>query len=163
MQSAKPHIILIDGKSGVGKSTLAAVIASELNARLVHLDAVYPGWGGLERGRDDVIRDVILPLSRGEAGHMVTWEWATGSAGDSLAVEPADVVVVEGCGISTPESRALASTVLWVECDEASRQSRRTFRDGSQFDSEIAVWDEQVEKHIANNDPIATATVIVHT
>lgn len=160
---ADPHIILIDGKSGVGKSTLAAVIASALNARLVHLDDAYPGWGGLERGRDAVIRDVVAPLSRGVAGRLETWNWETNSAGDTVVIEPSEVVVVEGCGISTAESRSLASTVLWVDCDDPARLSRRENRDGSQFDAELGEWDKQVGRHIIDNDPISTATVVVNT
>ena len=131
MPSAKPHIILIDGKSGVGKSTLAEIMADSLGATVLHLDDVYPGWGGLERGRDAVIRDVLGPLSQSRAGRVETWDWANDCAGQVAIVEPHPIVIVEGCGISTQHSRGFANTVIWVDCDEAERRDRIARRDGN--------------------------------
>ena len=73
------------------------------------------------------------------------------------------MVVIEGCGVSNPQSRELASTVVWVECDEAVRLARLLDRDGNQFDDFSDGWDEQVDAHIAQNNPIRTATVVVRT
>jgi hypothetical protein len=36
-------------------------------------------------------------------------------------------------------------------------------RDGDQFDDFSDGWDEQVDVHIAQNNPIGTATVVVRT
>jgi uridine kinase len=161
--SAKPHIILIDGKSGVGKTRLAIHLADALDATLVHLDDAYPGWGGLADGRDAVIETVLTPLAAGLPGRYRAWDWERGAAGALVEIAPADVVVIDGCGVSTPQSRELASTVVWVECDEAVRLARLVDRDGDQFDDFSDAWDEQVDAHIAQNNPIGTATVVVRT
>lgn len=163
MPSPRPHIILIDGKSGVGKTRLAVRVADTLDATLVHLDDAYHGWGGLATGRDAVIETVLAPLARGLSGQFHAWDWADDAAGVIVEVRPADVVVIEGCGVSTQQSRALASSVLWVECDEAVRISRLFDRDRDAFVDHYDSWEAQVNDHIAHNDPIGTATVVVRT
>ncbi len=163
MRSPKPHIILIDGKSGVGKTYLAVRIADALDATLVHLDDAYHGWGGLGAGRDEVIETVLTPLAAGLPGQYCAWDWERDIAGNIVDVPSAAVVVIEGCGVSTPRSRELASTVVWVECDETVRLRRLFGRDRGELNDFYEAWDAQVNDHIAHNNPITTATVIVRT
>lgn len=163
MPSPKPHIILVDGKSGVGKSRLAARIANSLGAGIVHLDDAYRGWNGLAEGRDAIIEDILVQCAKGMPGHYRAWDWERDIDGDLRDVPLTDVIVIEGCGISTAQSRELASTVMWVECDEHDRLARLADRDGSRFAEFYDVWEAQVESHITHNDPIATATVVVRT
>lgn len=163
MQFASPHIILIDGKSGVGKSSLADRLAESLDAAIVRLDDVYPGWGGLESGRDSVIDTVLRSMRGGGGAFYQSWDWATEGPGPRVRVPQRDVLIVEGCGASTAESRAFASVSIWVECDEEVRQSRLYVRDGSDFDEHVPGWEAQVDKHIRTNDPIGSATVRIRT
>lgn len=163
MPSSVPHIILIDGQSGVGKTTLSLLMADALGATVIHLDDVYPGWGGLAVGRDAVIDGVIRNVVEGRAGRVRRWNWERSTPGIDLIVPPAEVLIVEGCGISTPESRALADVIVWVECSEVSRRERLANRDGVSFDEHRDVWDTQVVRHIAENNPIETATVTVNS
>ena len=156
-----PHIILIDGQSGAGKTTLAEHMAAALGATIVHLDDVYPGWAGLVDGRDRVIAGVLRPLRSGTAGSVQTWNWESDAPGDTLTVLPAPIVIVEGCGISTAESRALADTVIWVEAPRELRRERVTERDGSGATEFHDSWERDVETHIAEHNPIKTANVVV--
>jgi anthranilate synthase component 1/para-aminobenzoate synthetase len=156
-----PHIILIDGQSGAGKTTLAVHMAVALGATIVHLDDVYPGWGGLVEGRDRVIADVLRPMRSGSAGSVQTWNWESNAPGDMLTVSPAPIVIVEGCGISTAESRMLADTVIWVEAPRELRRERVTERDGSGATELHDSWERDVETHIAEHNPIQTANVVV--
>lgn len=138
-------------------------MSARLGGVAIHLDDVYPGWSGLVAGRNEVIDNVLLPLSRGVAGEYVTWDWARNRPGRSILVRPTSAVVLEGCGISTPSARALADTVIWVECPDSERLERLRERDGERFADEFAGWEEQVAAHIADNDPDSTATVVVRT
>lgn len=162
-QSSPPHIVLLDGRSGVGKTTLATTMADSLNATVVHLDDVYPGWGGLAAGRDAVIDSVIRPLREGRAARIRLWDWTRNAPGIEVAVPSSDIVIVEGCGVSTPESRELADVSIWVECDETIRRTRQRERDGVKFEDFLDLWESQVNEHIDANKPIANATVTVRT
>lgn len=163
MPSDKPHVILIDGMSGVGKSRLANQMADQLGGVAVHLDDVYPGWGGLVTGRDHVIESVLIPLATGRGGQYTSWDWEHNVAGDVVRVGAATVLIVEGCGISTDMSRGLADTTVWVECEEDERRARLMLRDGDRFAEHLETWDAQVLAHMAENDPRTTATVVVNT
>ena len=159
MLSNAPHIILIDGESGVGKTTLALTMADELGAIVVHLDDVYPGWGGLVAGRDAVIDGVLRPARRGTSGRLRCWDWEHDQPGIDVIVPASDVLIVEGCGISTTTARELADVAIWVTCDDEQRRERLTVRDGDRFDEFTELWDRQVSEHIATNQPRETATV----
>ena len=39
--------ILIDGRSGAGKTTFAGLVGEATGFHVIHLDEFYPGWGGL--------------------------------------------------------------------------------------------------------------------
>jgi len=158
---SRPHIILIDGHSGVGKTTLSNEMARWLDATVVHLDDVYPGWGGLVEGRNSVINGVLEPLHSGRTGSVMSWDWTQDAPSETLVVAPSSFVIVEGCGISTPESRILADTVVWVEAARHVRAARIAQRDGAEHLDLFEAWERDVNTHIAANDPIATATVVV--
>ncbi len=163
MRSVKPHIILIDGKSGAGKTRLATTMAAAMSATVVHLDDVYTGWNGLVAGRDQVLASVLMPLAHGQSGEYVSWDWVNDRPGERVSVAPASVMIVEGCGISTPASRAVADTVIWVDAPDAVRFDRLRSRDGDRFDSHLEGWEAQVAAHITDNSPDTTASVIVRT
>lgn len=50
----RPHLIGIDGRSGAGKTSLAGQLAQVLSVTrdvvVFHLEDLYPGWDGLDRG-----------------------------------------------------------------------------------------------------------------
>lgn len=134
-----------------------------IGATVVHLDDVYPGWAGLAAGRDHVIESVLVPLAQGRAGGYMSWDWANNRPGESVSVAPTNVLIVEGCGISTPASRTVADTVIWVDCPDAVRVDRLRARDGDRFSRYLEDWESQVASHIADNGPDTTASVVVKT
>ncbi|GMA89644.1 hypothetical protein [Homoserinibacter gongjuensis] len=69
-----PWVLLIDGRSGAGKTVLARDLARLTGATLVSLDEVYPGWDGLAAGAaavPGIIRD----------GGWRRWDWAADRPG----------------------------------------------------------------------------------
>ncbi|MEN9965743.1 MAG: hypothetical protein RJA60_740 [Actinomycetota bacterium] len=71
-------IILVDGRTGSGKTTFAAALQNRLfqkgesAPRVIHMDDLYEGWDGLQAGVDYLIRQILSPLGRRE-GHLVGW------------------------------------------------------------------------------------------
>lgn len=163
MPSRTPHIILIDGRSGVGKTSLALTMAEALDATVVHLDDVYPGWGGLAAGRDAVIDSVLRAIREGRTARIRQWDWERSVPGLDVTVAPSDVVIIEGCGISTETSRSLADVTMWVDCDDDERLERLARRDGDRFDDYVELWETQVNDHIRVDDPAGNAAVMVRT
>jgi adenylylsulfate kinase-like enzyme len=58
-------VIAVDGRSGSGKTSLAARLRSALHAPVVTLEDLYGGWDGLERGIDLLVSEVLEPLAAG--------------------------------------------------------------------------------------------------
>jgi cytidylate kinase len=60
-------VIAIDGPSGVGKSTIAARVAQELDLPYLETGAMYRalGWQSLKKGIDPTDREAVEELARG--------------------------------------------------------------------------------------------------
>ena len=55
-------VVAIDGPSGAGKTYFTTALAQRIpSAHVLHMDDLYPGWDGLERGVAD-LHDQILSL-----------------------------------------------------------------------------------------------------
>lgn len=138
----QPWVLLIDGRSGAGKTVLARRLAAELpDATLVSLDDVYPGWDGLEAGSDAVpgiIRD----------GTWRRWDWAADGPGTPASVDRTGSLIVEGCGAISRASRALADHAWWLELDAAERKRRALERDG---DTYAPHWDRWAAQEVAHD------------
>lgn len=165
--SASNPVVVIDGRSGAGKSSLAARVARawplSTPVQLLALDSVYPGWGGLERGGEIALERVLRPHGRGLIGIWRRWDWELEEEAEAHAVDPALGLIVEGCGALTPASAALADVTVWVDGPRDSRRRRALERDGDGFRSHWDMWAAQEEAHIARHEPQQLAQVSVVT
>ena len=66
-RAGRTRVLAIDGRSGAGKSSLAAAMSGELGAPVVSLEDLYGGWDGLENGIDLLVSEVLEPLAAGRA------------------------------------------------------------------------------------------------
>lgn len=150
-------VILIDGRSGVGKSELATRLAAIVpGAQLIRLDDLYPGWDGLRAASRAV--PLILRTFRWRA-----WDWDADAPGELHALDPSRPVIVEGVGALTRASRALTSAAIWLETDDGERKRRALDRDGDTFAPHWDRWAAQEERFIADENPRALADVVVRT
>ncbi|MBN9240484.1 MAG: ATP-binding protein [Micrococcales bacterium 70-64] len=146
-------IVLVDGRSGSGKSELATLLAERLGAQLVRLDDVYPGWDGLDAASAAV--PGILTT-----GRWRRWDWATSSPAEEHVVDLARPLIVEGVGALSRASRPLADRALWVELDAATRKRRALARE-SYFAQHWGAWAAQEDRFIAREDPRSLADAVV--
>jgi hypothetical protein len=137
--AAPRPVVLIDGRSGAGKTGLGLRLAPALGAALVSLDDIYPGWDGLEAGSAAVARDVLRDRDPGWRG----WDWRAGTPGSWHPVDPARPLVVEGCGALSRAARARATFGIWVELDAAERRRRALARDGDAYAPHWDRWAAQ--------------------
>lgn len=151
-------VVLVDGRSGTGKTTLGTVLGDRLGAEVVHLDDVYPGWDGLAAAARAVVTDVL-----GEPSGYRRWDWATSSPAEWAPVDPERPIVVEGCGALSRGSAPLASLRVWLEADDGTRWDRAIGRDGDVFAREWERWAAQESAFIAAERPAELADVVLRT
>lgn len=147
-------MVLIDGGSGAGKTSLAEALAVELGATLVSLDSVYPGWHGLAAAQA-LVPDIIAGR-----GHP-TWDWERGEV-NGWAQTPAEgALVVEGCGALTVENAALATATVWCQLDPGTRRHRALARDGEGFRPWWETWAAQERAHWNAHRPWSLAQLVL--
>ena len=158
-----PTIVLVDGRSGAGKSTFADLLASRVDeATVVRLDDVYPGWDGLRAGADTVRARVLAPLRRGDPGTWPEWDWdADRLSGRERRVDPARIVIAEGAGVLTPASARLADVTVWVDAPREARRARALERDGETYRPHWDRWERQEDVHVRDHRPAEIAGVVV--
>ena len=146
-----PLIIGIDGRSGTGKTSLAAQLEQELTAaghsvHVLHLDDFYPGWDGLFDGVE-AWDALSVQLTEGIAGTYTPWDWEAGAPGEVRTVDPAatQVIICEGVGAiaGACEVRILATA------PEEVRYERAMGRDGDTFRPHWERWGAQEEALLA--------------
>ncbi|MGO2518885.1 MAG: hypothetical protein ACTH8F_02080 [Microbacterium sp.] len=163
--SAANPMVLIDGRAGAGKSTLARLVAANWpfagRPQLVALDSLYPGWDGLDAGVERALHDVLRPHARGLLSTWRRWDWELQTEAEAHAVTPALGVILEGCGALNPATARLADVRVWVESPESSRKHRALARDGDGFKPHWNQWAAQELRHLERHDPRALANVQV--
>ena len=156
-------VVLIDGRSGAGKSTLTRLLAARWQGplQIVALDALYPGWDGLDAGTEIVLSQILAPRARGEHGVWRRWDWEADRPAEQHRVDPAQALIVEGSGILTAETAALADVTVWLESPEDVRRERALERDGDAYRPYWSRWAMQEERHIARHEPRTIAQIVV--
>lgn len=158
-----PTVVLVDGRSGAGKSTFADALAARCpDAAVVRLDDVYPGWDGLHAASEIARERIIAPLRRGDSGHWKLWDWTLDRpSGREATARPASVVIVEGAGVLTARSAPLADVTVWVDAPDAARKARALARDGDAFRPHWDRWADQEDIHLREDRPRELAQFVV--
>lgn len=160
--SARSAVVLIDGRSGSGKSELATALRNRWrSATLVRLDDIYPGWDGLAWTVDHVRTELLEPHAAGEIGRFQRWDWTTHAPAGWSTVEPGGLLIVEGVGTLTAANRALADLGIWVETPDALRKERALARDGDTYRPHWDRWAAQEDVYLARYAPQSVADYVV--
>jgi len=149
-------ITLIDGRSGAGKTELAARLAARGRARVIHMDDLYPGWQGLLGGQEYLLTQILRPLLTTRTARWQNWDWQLHRRTTWDSANSAEKLIIEGCGSLTPETAAVATHRIWLEVAPEVRRDRIRFRDGADWWWEM--WAAQEAAHIAQNRPAELAT-----
>jgi uridine kinase len=157
------YVIAIDGRSGAGKSSLAAVLQAELGAgaAVVALEDLYGGWDGLEHGIDLLVSEVLEPLSGGRAARVPRYDWGAAAWGTPWVLEPPEMLIVEGVGAGARRAAAYASVLIWMETAESVRKKRALDRDGETFTPYWDMWAVQEDAMLAREHTPARADLVI--
>lgn len=160
---AGARTLLIDGRSGAGKTTIAVALQRLWDAELVSLDDIYPGWDGLAWATEHVRTELLVPRAAGRPGRWRRWDWAAGAPAGWHTVDAGARLIVEGAGALTSASRALADYAIWVEADAGERRRRALCRDGDTYAPHWERWARQEERFIARHRPRSVADRVLRT
>ncbi len=142
-------IILIDGRAGSGKTTLATKLQQQLFSegeslpRVIHMDDLYLGWNGLAAGVDYLNRQILRFLQRGETAHWQKFNWQTEQRDEWIEFSGGTPLIVEGVGSLNRFAAEIAQLKVWLEVPEETRHQRWLQRDGHKFDDNWAPWAAQ--------------------
>lgn len=163
-RAGRTRVIAIDGRSGAGKTTLAALVAEELGgAPVVSLEYLYDGWDGLRRGIGLLAGEVLAPLAAGRTALVPRYDWTAGAWSTPVELSPPEVLVVEGVGAGARPAAPYVSVLAWLEADRRTRERRALARDGETYRPHWARWAAQEDALFAGDPVQDRADVIVRT
>lgn len=158
-------VVLIDGPSGSGKSTLAdRLVASwptDAAPQLVRLDDVYPGWGGLVAGAEQIRTELLLARAAGREAGWRRWDWPSNGPAEWHPVVETQPVIVEGCGAFIDDAVVFADVSVWVCADDGVRKRRALERDAGGFDAHWDEWQRQWSHYERGQRPMARAQLVI--
>ncbi len=153
-------MVAIDGRSGAGKTSLAAALAGQLDAPVVSLEGLYGGWDGLEQGIDLLVGDVLQPL-RGQAARVPRYDWVAREWAEPVPLEPPGALIVEGVGAGARRAAAFTSLLVWLEVPSPIRKARALDRDEETFAPYWDQWAAQEEQMLARERTPDRADIII--
>lgn len=147
----RPVIVGIDGRSGVGKSTLARAIAAQTAATVIGGDDFFAGGTTLVDAPPEHLADLCidrqkllrvledLRSGRPAAWRAFDWEAFDGRLEVALTqVAPADLIIVEGAYSCHPDLRPVLDLRVLAKVAPDVRDARLRAREG-----EIGPWERQ--------------------
>ena len=168
-----PLVVGIDGRSGAGKSSLAARLCERLSTSLdapsaptpqhddgahppAHTAAVtlfaledlYPGWDGLAEGVE-ILAGLLTRLRAGEDATWRAWDWQRSCPEETEQTLSAqtEVLIVEGVGATVPGHPGSAPDVgVWLYLEAPVRRMRALRRDGEIYRGHWNRWAAQEER-----------------
>jgi uridine kinase len=148
--ASAPIVVVLDGRSAVGKSTLAQEVAARTAALAIDGDDFYRGgddafWQARSPAEkvDLVIdwrrqRAVLTKLRRGEPARWRPYDWGAddGRLGAEVHAGPAAVVILDGAYSARPELADLCALRVLLHVSRRVRRERLLRREGERSRAE---------------------------
>ena len=153
------RIVAVDGHGGAGKTSLAAYLARELAAPIVHTDD-FASWDNPVDWWPEVIERVLVPLAAGRTARYTPTSWG-GPEKEQLVVEPADFVVLEGVTASRAAFRPYLAYSIWIDTPAELRLRRGLTRDGDDARADWERWMAEEDAYVAREQPTEHVDVVL--
>ncbi|MEJ5919409.1 MULTISPECIES: hypothetical protein [unclassified Corynebacterium] len=162
-------ILLVDGRSGSGKTTFACHLQGVLGWPVLHVEDMYPGWSGLAEASDLIAESVLNPALPAERRGFHRWDWYAYDFAEWVRTpsSASGSLIVEGCGALTKANVAAARGIgdgeawgVWLDLDREARRARALRRD-PEFATHWEMWAEQENAHYSAHVPWELADWIV--
>ena len=158
------RVLALDGRSGAGKTDLAARLAAIApDAVVVHLDAVYPGWDGLDDTPGLLVRQLLEPLAGGRPAGYRRWDWAAGRDGDwqPLPAPRPPLLLLDGIGSGAQVCAPYLAGLVWLHADAGLRRRRALSRDGDRYAPHWQRWADQEQTYLERERPRERADLVL--
>ncbi|MET1037783.1 MAG: 4-amino-4-deoxy-L-arabinose transferase [Aeromicrobium sp.] len=155
-------VVAVDGPSGAGKTSFADGLAAATGADVLHLEDVYPGWGGLA-ATPPIIARMLDTIAVDGIGTARRWDWQRGAPGPLLRVPPTRLLILDGVGSGAAAIRPHLSLLIWVDAPAAVRKERALARDGGTYAPYWDMWAEQEAQHFTADRTRHHADLVVTT
>jgi uridine kinase len=159
--AGRTRVVAVDGRSGSGKTSLAAELSGALSAPVVALEYLYGGWDGLERGIDVLVSEVLEPVAAGRAALVPRYDWVAAAWDTPWTLEPPEVLIVEGVGAGARRAAGYQSVLVWTEAAASVRKKRALDRDGETFQPYWDQWAAQEDALLARERTPERADLIL--
>ena len=143
-------LLAIDGRCGCGKSSLAAQLAADFGASVVHTDDYYlpfsaraEDWREIPAGNMDLSRlraELLEPLRHGETPRCRAYDCRTDRYLPERTLAPGPLVIVEGSYSQHPALRDYYDYRLFVTASPETQRARLRAREGERFAAFEALW-----------------------
>jgi hypothetical protein len=155
-------VLAVDGRSGSGKSRLAASLAALVPAAaVVAMDDVYPGWDGLAASVPLLVEHVLEPVTAGRPAAVPRWAWVSGRPAPPRPLPAAPLLLVEGVGCAARACAPFLSGVVWVAAAAELRKRRALARDGDGYAPHWDRWAAQEEAYLEAERPDVRADLVL--
>ncbi len=122
------RLVLVDGRSGAGKTTAAERIARALDAAIVHTDDI--AWNHSIFDWDDLLLEhVIGPWRAGASFTYTPPGWLSHDRPGAIEVPATRTLVVEGVGACRVSLAEHADLTVWVQSDRTAARESGIARD----------------------------------
>jgi hypothetical protein len=152
----RPGLVLVDGRSGSGKSTFAAHAADLLEACVVSTDDI--AWKhAIFEWTDVLLAGVLQPWRHGEGVQFRPPAWESHDREGSIAVKSGVSLLVEGVGAARAGLIGLADLAVWVQSDLSLARTRGLARDVSYVTRTPAEAEAFWDKWMMEEEPFLAA------
>lgn len=153
------RVVAVDGSGGAGKSSLAAYLARELDAPIVHTDD-FASWEKPVDWWPELIERVLAPLAEGTSARYIPTSWG-GPERDEVVIEPTDFVLLEGVSASRAAFRPYLAYSIWIETPRELRLRRGLHRDGEDARADWERWMAEEDAYIEREHPAEGADLVL--
>ena len=159
IKSMEKGIVAIDGRCGSGKTGLAALLETESNCNLIHMDDFYlpmekrlVNWRQIPGGNMDfvrLIREALEPLSRGEMGMVRPYDCGKSAYGPVREIVSGKLTVVEGSYSHHPCLRQYYNKMIFLTCDKETQKKRLLPREKKKYAMFETLWIPMEERYLS--------------
>jgi uridine kinase len=153
------RIVAIDGPGGAGKSSIANLLAKELDAPVIHTDD-FASWANPVDWWPELIAYALKPLAAGKPARYLPSSWG-GEPREPVEIAPSAFVVLEGVTASRRAFRPYLAYSIWIETPRELRLKRGLERDGEQARAQWEDWMEAEDRYIERERPAQHADCVL--